>query len=659
MAQIQTLLIANRGEIAARIQRTARTLGIRCVQVYSDADAGAPFVLSSSLAVRLGPAPSRESYLDIERIIAAARKTGADAIHPGFGFLAENAAFAQAVLDAGLTWVGPSPAAISAMGLKREAKRLVQQAGVPVIPGGDANDQAVDALVDDARRIGLPVLIKASAGGGGKGMRIVRDEGELPAAIEAGKREALGAFGDDTILIEKYIDQPRHVELQILGDSQGNLVHLFERECSIQRRHQKIVEEAPSPAVNPALREKMGAAALAVGRAVHYTSAGTVEFILAPDGNFYFLEVNTRLQVEHPVTELVTGVDLVAEQLRVAEGHPLSFRQEDLQIRGAAVEVRLYAEDATSGFLPTTGRILEYEEPDFVRVDSGIHQGSEIGIHYDPMLAKVIAHGETRSEAVRRLRGGLREFVVLGVVTNREFLMQVLAHPEFLAGNTHTHFIDQHAASLGASEARREALPWALLAATLFGREMRRDRQRILPALTPGYANNRFSRERIDYGADGDVHRVEYAAERAQIHAAISGREYTAQRISRQGPLLRFEANDGVLRSARVAVVDAHYYVQLDGHTFALTEQPRFPSQASATAAGACIAPMPGKVVRVEVAAGDTVAAGQTLLILEAMKMEHSVKAAEAGTVEALHVAEGDQVEADAVLAVITSAAAS
>ncbi len=654
MAEIQCVLIANRGEIAGRIARTLRTLGIRSVAVFSDADADAPHLHAADTAVRIGPAPSRDSYLNFERIIAAAAQTGADAVHPGFGFLAENADFAQAVIDAGLIWIGPSPSAIRAMGLKREAKRLVLEAGVPVIPGGDAADQSTKALAAEAENLGFPVLIKASAGGGGKGMRIVRDAGELHSAIDAGKREAMSAFGDETILIEKYIEEPRHVEIQILGDSHGNLVHLFERECSIQRRHQKIVEEAPSPAVTPELREKMGAAALAVGRVVQYTGAGTVEFILAPDKSFYFLEVNTRLQVEHPVTECITGIDLVAEQLRVAEGRPLSMRQEDLSITGAAIEVRLYAEDPAAGFLPTTGQVALYVEPTGVRVDSGIHSGSEIGIHYDPMLAKVVAHGRDRPEAIRKLRGALRELVVLGVVTNREFLHRVLSHPEFASGNTHTHFISQHGDELNAPDKRAPDPALAAVAATLYARQARRAKAQLLPGLTPGYANNRFAAEQVGYRHQGEELTVQYVPRGKQLALWAGEQEFEVVRSELSGAELRFETADGVLRRAHIAKRRDQWFVQLDGCSFQLTELPRFPVEDAGAAPGALVAPMPGKVVRVEVKVGDAVTARQTLVILEAMKMEHRVVASHAGTLTALNVAEGDQVDAETVLAVIS-----
>jgi 3-methylcrotonyl-CoA carboxylase alpha subunit len=658
MRPISKLLVANRGEIALRIQRTARDMGIATVAVFSDADARAPFVRAADQAVRLGPAPSAESYLRVDRILEAAKRTGADAVHPGFGFLAENAAFAEACADAGLSFVGPSPRAIRDMGSKKAAKRLVAAAGVPVIPGAEPDDQSLESLLRHAREVGFPLLLKASAGGGGKGMRVVRSDDELRGAIDAAKREARGAFADDTLLIEKYIERPRHVEIQILGDKHGSLVHLFERECSIQRRHQKIIEESPSPALNPALRDAMGAAAIAVGRAVSYENAGTVELILAPDGSFYFLEVNTRLQVEHPVTELTTGIDIVREQLLVAQGAPLSFRQEDLVQRGHAIECRLYAEDADNQFLPTTGALVDWFVPDMpgLRVDSGVETGTEIGIHYDPMLAKIITHAPSRNESIQKMLGALSRLAAEGVVTNREFLARVLRHPEFRVGATHTHFIDQHLAARPEDPTRPERERWAAVAAALAGRS-ERSAERALPGIAPGFRNNPWGREWVEYRlADRHV-RVEYgSAERGVLSIAFDGNEHKVRELAIDGRHVSFEDETGLRHVFRVTRRADHWFVHAAAGSFTLVELPRFPEKQVTVAPGTCTAPMPGKVVKVVALEGTAVAAGDVLLILEAMKMEHSVKAPEAGIVAELLVSEGEQVEADAVLVIVQPA---
>jgi acetyl-CoA carboxylase biotin carboxylase subunit len=468
---IRRLLIANRGEIARRIIRACRELGIEAVAVYSDADAGAAHVRAADMAARIGPAPAAESYLNIGAIVDAARRTGADAVHPGYGFLSERAAFAAACADAGLIFVGPPASAIEAMGSKIGARGLMERAGVPVVPGRAPEDQADGGLAAAAKTIGFPVLIKASAGGGGKGMRIARDEAGLAEAIPAARREAAAAFGDGTLYVERLVERPRHVEIQIFADAHGHAVHLFERECSIQRRHQKVVEESPSPALTPALRERMGAAAVAAARACGYRNAGTIEFLVEGHGDaasFYFLEMNTRLQVEHPVTEAVTGVDLVRAQLQVADGGELPWRQAELTQRGHAIECRVYAEDPAGGFLPQAGPLLLYREPSGpgIRVDSGVEQGTDVPVHYDPMLAKLIASGETRAAAVARAAAALRAFPVLGVRTNIPFLIKVLEHPAFAAGDLHTGFIDAHLAELLDAAAPSEAV----LAAAEFAR---------------------------------------------------------------------------------------------------------------------------------------------------------------------------------------------
>jgi len=450
---ITRLLVANRGEIALRIIRGCRTMGIETVAVYSDADAAAPHVRAADIAIRIGPAPAAESYLKIAAVIDAARVSGADAVHPGYGFLSERAAFADACVSAGLIFVGPPAGAIERMGSKIGARAMMERAGVPVVPGRTPGDQTDAGIAAAATAIGFPVLIKASAGGGGKGMRSARDASTLAEAIPAARREAQAAFGDGTLYVERLIERPRHVEIQIFADDHGNAVHLFERECSIQRRHQKIVEESPSPALTPTVRARMGEAAVAAARAAGYRNAGTIEFLLEGDGDaatFYFLEMNTRLQVEHPVTELVTGTDLVHAQLAVAMGRPLPWRQDDLEQRGHAIECRVYAEDPAGGFLPQAGALRLYREPSGpgIRIDSGVEEGAEVPVQYDPMLAKLIAYGESRQMAIDRAAAALRAFPILGVRTNLPFLIKVLGHPVFRDGHLHTGFVDEHLSSL-------------------------------------------------------------------------------------------------------------------------------------------------------------------------------------------------------------------
>jgi acetyl-CoA carboxylase biotin carboxylase subunit len=452
---IRKVLVANRGEIALRVIRACDEAGIAAAAVYSDADERAPHVLAAKQALRLGPAPPVESYLCIPRIIEAARLAGADAVHPGYGFLAESEAFATACADAGLIFIGPPPSAIAAMGSKISARRLMERAGVPVVPGETPADQSDAAIEAAARRAGFPLLVKASAGGGGKGMRTVRRDVELAAAIAGARREARAAFGDGTLYVERLIARPRHVEIQVFADAHGGAVHLFERDCSTQRRHQKIIEESPSPALTPALRARMGEAAVAAARAVDYRNAGTVEFLLEGEGQdarFYFLEMNTRLQVEHPVTEAVTGVDLVRAQLHVASGHPLPWRQSDLVQRGHAIECRVYAEDPSAGFLPQAGRVLLFRPPvrPGVRVDAGVVEGSDVSVRYDPMIAKVIAHAETREAAIARMRAALQEFRILGLPTNIAFLLAVIDSPAFRAGRVDTGYLDEEGSGLAA-----------------------------------------------------------------------------------------------------------------------------------------------------------------------------------------------------------------
>jgi propionyl-CoA carboxylase alpha chain len=656
---IRTLLVANRGEIACRIMRTARAMGIRTVAVHSDPDADAPFVAQADVAVRLGGAAPAESYLRGEAIIEAARRAGADAIHPGYGFLAENAAFARACADAGIVFVGPSPDAIERMGSKLGAKRLLAEAGVPVLPDVDATGLEGGALAEAAAGVGYPLLVKPSAGGGGKGMQVVEAPEALEAAVASSRRLAADAFGDDTLLLERYVPSGRHVEIQILGDHHGAVTHLGERECSVQRRHQKILEESPSVAVNEVLRAHMGEAAIAAGRAIGYASAGTVEFLLAPSGEFFFLEVNTRLQVEHPVTEEVTGLDLVRLQLEVAAGAPIPPEAHEPTPRGHAIEVRLYAEDPAADFLPQTGTLtrLRFPERAGLRVDTGVHDGSVVSVHYDPMVAKVIAHAATRTEAAAVLAAALREAHIDGLRTNRDFLVRLLEDPAFLAGDVDTHFLERPAAEgLVAAlldDGERRA---ALAAAALAGQAERRAAAPVQATLPSGWRNNPGDDQVVRY-ADGDAeHAVGYrflrgALERvgvdgAPLAEAVRLLEAVPGRVVLELDGLRHAF--AVRRGAGGAV-----HVSGPGGQLDVRELERYPDPSALVAPGSLLAPMPGSVIRVDVAVGDRVRTGQPLLALEAMKMEHEIVATADGVVTTLPVEVGSQVDAGALLAAI------
>jgi propionyl-CoA carboxylase alpha chain len=637
---VNKLLVANRGEIARRVFRTARAMGMRTVAVYSDADADAPFVRDADEAVWIGGAPPTESYLRIDAIIGAAARTGADAIHPGYGFLAENAAFARACADAGVTFVGPTPEAIDAMGSKLAAKRILADAGVPVLP--DVEDPA-----RAAEEVGFPLLVKPSAGGGGKGMRIVRSASELESAVAASRREAAGAFGDDTLLLERYVESGRHVEIQILGDTHGEVIHLGERECSIQRRHQKILEESPSVAVDDMLRARMGEAAVAAGRAIGYVGAGTVEFLLADDGQFYFLEVNTRLQVEHPVTEEVLGIDLVRAQLEIAAGGHVPAMPAP---RGHAIEVRLYAEDPAADFLPQTGLISHLKIPGDVRVDAGVESGSEISIHYDPMIAKVIAYSPTRREAAAVLARALRAAEIDGLRTNRDFLVQLLESPAFLDGDFDTSFLEHHVLTgplLGDEDVRACAA-----AAALAAQARRRDRAPVQATIPSGWRNNPSQDQLVEYDAGGaQPLKVAYRFDRGKLGAlSVEGEPLIAGALGANAVELSV---GGVRRSYKVRTYGDRVEVSAPSGQCSLRELGRFPDPAGLQAAGSLLAPMPGKVIRVDAAPGDAVAAGQPLLVLEAMKMEHEIVAPAAGVLTALPVNVGDQVNAGTLLAAI------
>jgi acetyl/propionyl-CoA carboxylase alpha subunit len=656
---IHKVLVANRGEIALRVMRTCRAMGISTVAVYSDADEDAPFVRAADEAVRIGPPPARESYLVFNAILDAARVTGADAIHPGYGFLSENPRFARAVAEAELVFIGPPGEVIERLGGKQSAKRIARAAGVPTVPGYDGDDQSTPALVRAAADVGFPLLVKASAGGGGKGMRVVASANGLAEAIERARGEAASAFGDDTLLLERYIERPRHIEIQILGDTHGDVVHLWERECSVQRRHQKVIEEAPSVALDDARRAAMGRAAVELGRAVGYVGAGTVEFIVDPAGAFYFLEVNTRLQVEHPVTELTTGLDLVREQIRIARGERLGYASAPPQ-RGWAIEVRLCAEDADRDHLPTTGTLLAADVPPTVRADIGVVAGSEIGIHYDSMLGKLIAHAPTRREAAQILQRALEETWVPGIVTNREQLARILAHPAFLAGELDTHFLEHHAGELAGRMPGLDRVRVGVVALVLHGILERRTPDELAP---PGWRNVRFSDQTITLTLGDAEIVVGYRPDAGGgIEIAIGGKTTHVSRFGRDGDRVWFVEGTpphGHRRSARVATSrsenGARSWVLAEGRQLAFVEQPRFPDAQRKAVAGALVAPMPGKVVKVLASVGQEVAAGAALVVLEAMKMEHTVRAHAAGIVRDLHVAVGDQVDTDRLLAVVTA----
>jgi propionyl-CoA carboxylase alpha chain len=703
MTRIRSLLIANRGEIAFRVIRSARSLDIRCVAVFSEPDAGAPFVTEADEAVPLPGSTAEETYLRADAIIDAALRTGADAIHPGYGFLSENADFAQACADAGLVFVGPPADAIRAMGSKTSAKRLMAQAGVPVLPGvtvGEGEETQGNLSEISRTRVGFPLLVKAAFGGGGRGMRVVHEPGELPGAVAGARREAAAAFGNGTVFLERLVQRPRHVEVQIFADTHGQVTHLFERDCSVQRRYQKIIEEAPSPAVDGELRTELGNAAVLAAKTIGYVGAGTVEFILDERGDFYFLEVNTRLQVEHPVTELVTGLDLVALQLAVAEGKPLPPQVLHAELSGHAIEARLYAEDVAAGYLPATGTLRRFEIPDLpgVRVDAGVRDGSVVSVHYDPMLAKVIAYAPTREQAARLLARALAEARLHGVVTNRDLLTGILREQEFLDGRTDTGYLTRHnPADLMAADPRRDEIH--ALAVALADQALRRETAPVLRSAPSGWRNVRNAPQQVTYAVGGRTLTVAYrlSGDRAEASvqvgdAGAASAGHVAARpagagIVRSGdvgggnaasisrvdsasglaapvsvllyactPVLVDMQVDGVRRRVRVDRDGPVRYADSALGASTLTELPRFPESATEAVPGSLTAPMPGTVVRVEARPGDAVRAGQVLVVLEAMKMEHSVRAPRDGTLTQLNVSAGQPVDQGTVLVVVDDA---
>ncbi|MGL6159347.1 acetyl/propionyl/methylcrotonyl-CoA carboxylase subunit alpha [Microbulbifer sp.] len=652
---IRKLLIANRGEIACRIIKTARRLGVATVAVYSDADADALHVQLADEAVRLGPAPAKESYLDISKVLDAATQTGADAVHPGYGFLSENAEFCRACHSAGIVFVGPPAGAIEAMGSKSAAKRIMEDAGVPLVPGYHGTNQDPGILEGYAQRIGYPVLLKAAAGGGGKGMRRVDRVEDFYAALEAAKREAQNAFGDDLMLLERYVVNPRHVEIQVFCDQKGGGIYLFERDCSVQRRHQKVVEEAPAPGMTEELRARMGEAALRAAQAIGYVGAGTVEFLLDARGAFYFMEMNTRLQVEHPVTEMITGQDLVAWQLAVAAGEPLPLEQEDLHILGHAMEVRIYAEDPDNDFLPATGKLVRHRPPkesESVRVDTGVQSGDEIGVHYDPMIAKLICYGRSRREALAKLDRALQEYQIAGVRHNIEFLRRVINHREFAGGRVSTHFIEDFEAEILHQEHQLTPQSCAAIAACLSDWESR-DLRAAAPRAdehSPWHGGDNW---RCNL-ASARSHNIEYRGQQVQLSLRHSGEQLHWQCGDMQGAIR-------ALPGREIALVDGRRMnyscvqtrgggsVFIDGTQVEFSLLPPDLGEGDGRAQG-LDAPMNGTIVTLLVEPGAQVEKDQPLLVLEAMKMEHTLRAPAAGTVREFFCAEGELVDGGSLL---------
>jgi 3-methylcrotonyl-CoA carboxylase alpha subunit len=659
------VLIANRGEIAVRVMTTCREMDIATVAVYSQADRAARHVREADEAYAIGPAPASQSYLRIEKIIEAARLSGAEAIHPGYGFLSENPAFAEACSSAGIVFIGPSAEAMRLMGSKIAAKKLAAVVDAPTVPGYNGDEQADEVLLHEAQRIGFPLLIKASAGGGGKGMRVASRQEDLLEQLAAARREALASFGDATVFLERLLLHPRHVEIQVLGDQQGNLIHLGERECSIQRRHQKIIEESPSPALNPQLRAQMGAAAVRIAQAAGYSNAGTVEFMLDRDGRFYFLEMNTRLQVEHAVTELVTGFDLVRHQLLVAAGEPLTLQQEEIRQRGHAIEVRLYAEDPGQNFLPSTGLIREFNVPSGpgIRVDSGIAPGDEITQFYDPMIARLIVYGEDRTAAIARLNDVLRRTVVFGVTTNLALLQAIAAHPAYREGQTSTSFLEEHhVLTPGGCQASENELAAALSAAALGeltnpGAHSNSPRRNPWRALGPWRTIGQTYR--LSYEYQGQAYRVAVNPDVEESGAwQVRINEQPAERVSYIGGpqhMLLLVRNHQQL-PVYVLRQESETLVSIRGQVYRLGRQrpPGVEGTARASSGGhvqkVLTAPMAGTIVQVPVQPGQEVAQRQVLLILTAMKMEHTIIAPYAGRVRHVHYKEGDVVKGGAVL---------
>ncbi len=648
-----TLLIANRGEIASRIIRSCKKMGIKSVAVFSEADRNAPFVAEADTAVFIGESSPNASYLNQDKIIATAKKVGADAIHPGYGFLSENVSFARRCEKENILFIGPNANAIEQMGSKSKAKTLMQQHKVPTVPGYQGSDQSADTLKKEAKAIGFPVLLKATAGGGGKGMRIVHKEDEIEAAIEAAKRESQNAFGDDELIVEKYIASGRHIEFQIFGDKHGNAIHILERECSIQRRYQKVIEESPSPILTEELRTQMGEAAVNAAKALNYDNAGTVEFIFDDTNqDFYFLEVNTRLQVEHPVTEEITGLDLVQMQIESAMGLPLSITQEEVKGAGYAIECRLYAEDANNDFLPVTGSIHQFDIPQVegLRVETAIQSGSEISIYYDPMIAKLIVWDNSRQAALRKMQYVLRNLVCLGMTTNQAFLLHLVQHPDFLPGNYNTHFI-QNKINLDDLKAQQNnASNLIILAACLYDWNQREQKRTLLRSIPSGWRNNFNNYQQEAYKVNESEQTIKYRFLQNNFHCLIGEAEYNVQLIQAEENQIRLEI-DGIQHKFTVVKNGTDYFIHNENiGNIHLVQKERFPIKEAEKIQGAYEAPMPSQIVKILVEAGQAVKAGDGLIVLSSMKMENTISATEDGIVEEIFTQEDTNVEAGFLL---------
>ena len=650
---LSSILIANRGEIASRIIRTCKKMGIRSIAVYSDADRDAPFVNEANTAIYVGESSPVKSYLDIDKIIAAAKKSGSDAIHPGYGFLSENATFARRCKKEGIIFIGPNPEAIDAMGSKSNAKALMEKHGVPTVPGYKGKDQLDATLTAEANKIGYPVLLKATAGGGGKGMRIVNNENEIKNAIAAAKRESKSAFGDDELIVEKYIQSGRHIEFQIFGDKHGNAIHLLERECSIQRRYQKVMEESPSPILSAELRAEMGKAAVDAAKALNYDNAGTVEFIFDEFSNeFYFLEVNTRLQVEHPVTEEVTGLDLVKMQIESAQGKPLLISQEQVIGNGYAIELRLYAEDPSNNFLPVTGNILKFETPqvDGLRVESAVESGSEISVYYDPMIAKLIVWDINRENAMRKMAYVLRNLVCTGTTTNQDFLLKLVEHPDVIAGKYDTHFISKELDKLIKNVIDLKGINIPAISSTLFRWSHRNQNQQVLKSIPSGWRNSFYSYQFEEYSVGEEKIKIEYKFARNKFDIKVGEETYVVSLQDISEDKISFQL-DGVLYKFSISKNGNNYFThnEIFGNS-KLTLLDRLPEKEQEKIKGGYTSPMPSQIVKVLVKTGDKVNAGDGLVILSSMKMESTITAEEDGVVKEVYVKDGQNVEADYLL---------